>query len=139
MAIIEGGKVSEAAWLKMLNLMGVACIALGTIVWFRIEKALDKFDNMQLEQVRHTMRLDAIERDIQVIRAGKRRAEFLLPSSLGRIAIKGRGPGGKGEVIVGPKPPKDVADPEPSPVDPTPAPAPRPTDRRDVVIVPVRE
>lgn len=111
MALIDGGKVSEAGWLKVITALLGLVVILGGIVWGRIEATLNTVIEIQIMQGRHSVEISEIKRRIdalELVRGGK---TMLLPSDLGnpQFRFRGRGPGSPKNDVPRPpsQPPKD--------------------------------
>ncbi len=112
-------------------------MALIATAWARVEMAMREIPTMQIRISVHEAeimnmkdRQRKLEDGFDLVRGGKKRTE-LFPSDIGRVVIKGRGPGGRelrGEMPALPRPDKQGTD-QPAPPSPPETAPPQPADR----------
>lgn len=113
MSLIDGGRISDAAWLKVGTLLLAIIAALMGIIINMGGKALDKLDAVGSIVVKHEAEIAYMKEEIRLLRA----------APPGDLRFRGRSGGPKRDV---PRPPKDP----PTLPDPPRAPAP-PTEKRE--------
>jgi hypothetical protein len=146
MALIEGGRVSDAAWQKVIaGLLAVIAVLAGltlSLVTFGGSRALDRLEAVSDAVIRHEAEITSLRRDLELVRSGKSRSDLFLTGPT-RLSVRGRSAGTpKGDV---PRPPSGPPDPPDGSPEPKPKPQPRqerPADaddnRRDKIL-PVQE
>jgi hypothetical protein len=140
MALIDGGKISEGAWLKVIAALLGVNIALGGWVGAR---AINTLDTVSSAVIRHEADIVNMKEEIKFIRGNKSRSE-VLPGDLGNPPFRFRGRGPSGPKADVPRPPTEPPQTD-GPPEPKPKPQPRQerpadadTNRRDKIL-PVQE
>lgn len=119
MAIIDGGKITEAAYLRVITILLSAVIVLGGIVWSRIETAMDTVIQMQVEQGRQGVEISEMKRRLDALEfvRGKQRSELTITNDpVTRFRARGgardRGDAPRSDIPSGP--PQGAPDPKPT-------------------------
>lgn len=131
MALIDGGKVSEGAWLKIIAALLGVNIGIGGWVGAR---AINTLDMVSAAVIKHEADIINMKEEIKFIRGNKSRSD-LLPGDLGNPQFRFRGRGPSRDVPRPPsEPPKEPPGIEPKTKPQQEQPADADDNRRDPVL-----